>query len=123
MKRENHREIHVFKTRHKQIWHEVLHMHEISLLPTPKSDIMEPKSSRWCKFYKVKVHHTKDCYQLKKKIERLVQEGHLKKYVWGDVAQTPRGSNSRGQDTSRNLNTYKDKELNNGKKQTCAPYP
>lgn len=55
------------------IWYEVLHMHDILLSPTPKSDVMGPK------------HHTKNCYQLKKEIKCLIQKVHLKKYVRGDA--------------------------------------
>lgn len=31
--------------------------------------------------HKVTRHHTNNCYQLKKEIEKLINEGHLKKYV------------------------------------------
>lgn len=59
----------------EEIWHELLHTRDIPLSPTPKSNMMGPGSSRWCKFRKVKGHHTTDCYQLKKEIECNIQEG------------------------------------------------
>lgn len=33
----------------------------------------------------MKAHHTKDYYQLKKEMERLIHEGHLKNYVKGEL--------------------------------------
>lgn len=39
---------------------------------------MRVEPSRQCKFHKVKGNHTKACYRLKKEIERIIQEGHLK---------------------------------------------
>lgn len=43
---------------------------------------------------KVKRYHTKDYYQLKKEMECLIEEGHLKKYVKGDSTQRQKNSYS-----------------------------
>lgn len=51
---------------------------------------------KWYRFHNVKGHHTKDYYQLKKEIKRLIQESHLKKYVKGDFFQRPGKASSRG---------------------------
>lgn len=49
----------------------------IPLLPSaPKSESMGPEPSRWCKYQKVKGHHTNDCYQVKREIVRLIYEDH-----------------------------------------------
>lgn len=68
----------------KHIWREVLHLHKISTPPTPISEIMEFEPERWCKFHRVKGHHTDDCYQLNKEIKKLIHDGCLKKYIKGD---------------------------------------
>lgn len=65
---------------------------------------------RWCKFHKVKGYHTKDFYQLKKEIECLIQEGHLKKYIKGDSSQGSGGTNSRSRDDTRNPGPIKGNE-------------
>lgn len=68
-------------TRHEHIWWEVLHQINIPTPPTPKVYVMVPEPGRWCKFHKVKGSHTEECCQLKKKIERMIQEEHLKMYA------------------------------------------
>lgn len=65
----------------EHIWCEVLHLHNILTSLAPKANVMGPKLGRWCKFYRVKGHHTEDYYPLKKEIERLIQDEHLNKYV------------------------------------------
>lgn len=35
---------------------------------------------KWCKYHKVKRHHTYDFHQLKKEIEILIHEVHLRRY-------------------------------------------
>lgn len=37
--------------------------------------------NKWCKYHKVKGHHTDDYNQVKREIKCLIQEGHLIKYV------------------------------------------
>lgn len=49
-------------THHELIWYEVLHLHNIPLAPTPKTDVMGSELFRWCKFYIIKGHHTEDFY-------------------------------------------------------------
>lgn len=81
-------------THREHICCKVLHLHNIHILPTPKEDAMAHKPGRWCKFYRVKRHHIEDCYQLYKEINRLIQEGHLRKYVKGDYSHGSDKSNS-----------------------------
>lgn len=68
-------------THYEQTWHKVLHMHNLYTLLASKAGVMGSGPGRWCKFHMVKGHQTEDCHYLKKEIERLIQEGHLKKYV------------------------------------------
>ena len=65
-------------TSREQIHCGVFHTHDIPFPPSPKSDVMGLEPSNWLKFHKVKGHHTKGCYQLKREIEFLIHEGHLK---------------------------------------------
>lgn len=90
----------------------VFYMNECRWISNQKSDerwkrrenfgvwqyVMGPEPGRWCKFYKVKGHHTEDRYQLKKEIKRLIHEGHLKNYVKKDSSRGPDKSISRGRD-------------------------
>lgn len=87
------------KTRYEQIWSRVLHLHNIPTLLALKADIMGHKPRRWCNFHRVKGHPTKYCHQFKKKINRLIQEGRLKKYVKGNSYYTSDKSNSQENDT------------------------
>lgn len=85
-------------SRPEQIWCEVLHLHNIPKPPSPKANVLRHEPRRWCKFHKVHGHHAEDCYQLKKEIERLIQEERLKKYVKGDFSHVLDKSNLRGRD-------------------------
>lgn len=71
----------LLNTHREQIQREVFNTHDIPPPSAPMSETMGRDHRRWCKYHKVKSHHTKDCYQLKKKINRLNQEVHLKKYA------------------------------------------
>lgn len=73
-------------------------MHEVPQSPTPKKDVIGPNLIRKYNFNKVKRHHTEGCYQIKREIEHLIQEGHLKKYANGVFAQSPGEPNSQGRD-------------------------
>lgn len=53
-------------TRRENIWREAFHLHDIHMPPTPKEDVSGLELDRWCKFHKVKGHHIKDFYHLKK---------------------------------------------------------
>lgn len=64
-------------------------MHNNHMPRSHKASVLGYELGRWCKFHRVKGHHTEDCYQLKKKIDSLIQEGHLKKYVKGDSSHSP----------------------------------
>lgn len=79
-----HGKLHALNTRYNQIWKEIIHLYDIHAPSSPEEFVMGHESNRWCKFHKVKVHHTKYCYQLKKEIIHLIQEGHHKKYIKGD---------------------------------------
>lgn len=81
-----------------QIWCGFLHLHNIVTPPASKANVMGYEPGMWCKFPRVKGHRTKNCYQFKKEIERLIQEGYLKKYMKGDSSHELNKYNSRGRD-------------------------
>ncbi|KAL8552314.1 hypothetical protein ACS0TY_001131 [Phlomoides rotata] len=49
-----------------------------------------PKSDIFCRFHNDYGHDTNQCFHLKDEIERLIQVGHLKEFVYRD-RQGPRG--------------------------------
>ncbi|RDX90999.1 hypothetical protein CR513_27068, partial [Mucuna pruriens] len=64
-----------------QIMHEICHT---SLLEYPleaRGKLMGKEKSSWCDFHRAFGHTTEDCWALKTQIERLVQNGHLDRYV------------------------------------------
>lgn len=71
-------------TLHERNWKEVFHLYDIPALSPTKEEVIGPEPEKWCKFHKVKGHHTKECYQLMKEIERLIQKGYIKEYVKGN---------------------------------------
>lgn len=85
-------------TRQEQIWQELFHVHNIPQLSAPKAYVMGLEPNSWCKFRKFKGNDTNDCYQLKKEIQRMIQEGNLKKYVKGGFARGLFECNSQGRD-------------------------
>lgn len=99
----------------EQIWHEVLHPHNISTYPTPKEDVMDSESRRWCKLHRVKGHHIEDFYQLNKEIEWLIQKGHLKKYVKRDSCCSSGKSGLYGQYYTGSPMPNKTKDTSQGK--------
>lgn len=76
-------------TQCEQIWRKVLHLHNILTLPSLNAYVIGHGTGRRCKFHRVKGHHIKDCYQLNKSIDKLIYEGHLKKYVKGNSSCGP----------------------------------
>lgn len=56
---------------------------ELFLIPNVKMWGKGKHTQKYCKYDKVKSHHTNDCHQLKKEIEKLIQEGHMRRYVQG----------------------------------------
>ncbi|KAL8548761.1 hypothetical protein ACS0TY_007865 [Phlomoides rotata] len=56
----------------------------------PKGGPQRPKSDKFYRFYNDYGHDTNSCYHLKDEIERVIQAGHLKEFVYQD-RQGPRG--------------------------------
>lgn len=85
---------------------------------------MDPEPNSWCKFFKFNGLHIEDCFQLKKEIDRLIQEGHLKKYVKRSLGGGSRGSSSQGRDVIRIPKPSKGKELSkeDSNKTTCQTF-
>jgi hypothetical protein len=54
-------------------------------------------SKKYCQFYKEKGHDTRDCYALKKEMERLLTQGYLKQFLKKDPPQEGEGGEVRQQ--------------------------
>lgn len=107
-------------THHEYIWREVLHLHNIHTPLDPKVDVIGFKPGRWRKFNRVKGHHIEDFFQLKNKIERLLQERHLNKYVKEDSSHSSEKSNPRGHGDDGSPKSNKAKEEPHGESSKVA---
>lgn len=47
----------------------------------PKGDLFGNDSDKWCKYHRIRSHHTDVCHHLKREIKMLIQGGLLQKYV------------------------------------------
>ncbi|RDY14487.1 hypothetical protein CR513_00444, partial [Mucuna pruriens] len=72
-----------------QIMHEICHT---SLLEYPleaRGKVMGKERNNWCDFHRAFGHTTEDCWGLKTQIERLVQSGHLDRYIQHSASRRP----------------------------------
>lgn len=67
-----------------QIGQILQYIHHTHLLNIPKSIEVQlgTKSDKWCDYHRTKGHETIECRNLKIEIEKLIQRGHLMKYVY-----------------------------------------
>ena len=70
-------------TKRSEILQEVAHLKLIPEAPNKweVDAILGNDSGAWCNYHRLRGHHTDDCLQLKKAIEKLIQKGHLSTYV------------------------------------------
>ncbi|XP_043710453.1 uncharacterized protein LOC122659404 [Telopea speciosissima] len=72
--------------------------------------------NKFCEFYKDVGHDTENCRQLKREIEDVIQKGHLRWYVKGDVKDNTRGReatrNNRGRDNRARRGDDRDRQGN-----------
>lgn len=74
-----------------------------------------PMRKMWWVLNQEDGNHLEDCYHLNKEIyRRLIQEGHLKKYVKGNSFRLLEKPGSRGRGDVRSLSPNKDKESHQG---------
>ncbi|RDX87986.1 hypothetical protein CR513_30479, partial [Mucuna pruriens] len=64
-----------------QILWEICHTSLLEFPPEVKGRVMGPNKDGWCDFHRAFDHSTEDCWSLKTQIERLVQQGHLSRFV------------------------------------------
>ncbi|XP_043698995.1 uncharacterized protein LOC122649815 [Telopea speciosissima] len=77
-----------------------MEVYDRGLLQWPRpmfSRLEDGNNNKFCKFHKDVGHDTKDCRQLKREIEDVIQKGHLRRYVKEDAK-----GNSRGREAARN---------------------
>jgi len=67
--------------RPERIYREVYQSRIIPNPPKPRTDHMGTDPEAWCKYHRIRGHTTDNCWQLKKEIEKLIQDGKLKRYV------------------------------------------
>jgi len=70
-------------TRLERIYKEVYQSRLIPDPPNPRVDHMGNDAEAWCKYHRIWGHTTDNCWQLKKEIEKLIQEGKLRGYIRG----------------------------------------
>ncbi|RDX63854.1 hypothetical protein CR513_57665, partial [Mucuna pruriens] len=85
-----------------QIMHEICHTSLLEYPPEARGKLMGKEKSSWCDFHRAFGHTTEDCWALKTQIERLVQTGHLDRYV---QQASPRRSQLQGRDLRRSVGT------------------
>lgn len=83
--------------------------HHIPAPPALRSEIMGFEPKWWCKLHRIKGHYTNNYYQLKKEIEKLIQEGHHKKYVKRDPSNQVEWHNPREREKNRSPRSGMDK--------------
>ncbi|XP_043700130.1 uncharacterized protein LOC122650819 [Telopea speciosissima] len=83
----------------------LMEVYDRGLLQWPRPMFSNPEDrnkNKYYKFHKDVRHDTKNCRQLKREIEDVIQKGHLKRYVKEDAKDNPRGCdavrNDRGRD-------------------------
>ncbi|KAJ1443670.1 hypothetical protein SESBI_00264 [Sesbania bispinosa] len=87
-------------------------------LPPQAEGPKGPDMSKWCDYHRAKGHDTKDCWTLTNKIERLIKEGYLGRYVEkrkdrGDRShrRDERGSGSKRRKEDRHKENIKEEEV------------
>ena len=64
-----------------QILIEVQHERFLRRLSQMRSDSVKRDTTKYCEFHKDHDHCTDDCIQLRKEIEYLIRQGHLRRYI------------------------------------------
>ncbi|XP_011091916.1 arginine/serine-rich protein PNISR-like [Sesamum indicum] len=77
-------------------------------------------SNKYCRFHRERGHNTKECYQLKDEIERLVRQGHFRDRVPPNckIGGEGRRSRSRSRDRRRSRSRSRDRDRNPGPSKT-----
>ena len=70
-------------TRPERIYREVYNTRLILNPPKPRNERMGSDPDACCKYHRIRGHTTDNCWQLRKEIDRLIQEGKLRGYVKG----------------------------------------
>lgn len=71
----------LLNARREHILQEVYHSKVIKDPPTLYSSMMGPDTGAWCKYHSFKGHTTHECLHLKREIERMIQQGQLRRYI------------------------------------------
>jgi len=88
--------------------------------PPPSPRPMGSEAGLWCEYHRTQGHDTDNCRTLKMHIEKLIQEGHLGRYVQGrggdyhDRRAAPSKNSSRSPKRGRGKEKPQDKEVEGG---------
>ena len=94
--------------RRAQILKEVMNT-QIIKRPPPNSRPMGSEAGLWCEYHRTQGHDTDNCRTLKMHIEKLIQEGHLGRYVQG------RGGSNHDKRAAPSRNTSRSPKRGRGK--------
>lgn len=89
----------------KKCW-DVFQTESILEPSTPKWDLTGNKPKKWCKYHKVKGHHSDDCHQFMNEIEHLIQEEDLRRYVQGTSYSSKTRTRPYGRDSWAMVKKY-----------------
>ncbi|CAJ2637566.1 unnamed protein product [Trifolium pratense] len=101
--------------RRSQILKEVMNTQIIKRTP-PNPRPMGDEAGQWCEYHRAYGHNTDNCRTLRMHIEKLIQEGHLGRYVQGrggghhDKRPAPNKNTSRSPKRGRGKEKSQDKE-------------
>ncbi|XP_020228691.1 uncharacterized protein LOC109809713 [Cajanus cajan] len=86
----------------RQILHDV-NSASLFRFPAATERQLGPFKTDWCEFHRTHGHSTENCFVLGRQIERLIKEGHLKKFIAGKQEEGPsdRRRKREGEDTRR----------------------
>nr|KYP72760.1 hypothetical protein KK1_005361 [Cajanus cajan] len=72
----------------RQILHDV-NSASLFRFPAATERQLGPFKTDWCEFHRTHGHSTENCFVLGRQIERLIKEGHLKKFIAGKQEEGP----------------------------------
>lgn len=55
--------------------------HDVHWPQIMRSPVGARSKDKWCKFHKDHGYNTEDCVQLKREVERLLEQSHLKEFI------------------------------------------
>ncbi|KAJ1389504.1 hypothetical protein SESBI_38239 [Sesbania bispinosa] len=76
-----------------------VYQHDLLKLPPPAEEAKGPDLNKWCDYHRAKGHDTENCWTLMNKIEQLIKEGFLGRYM--ERRRSNRGARDEGGSSGR----------------------